>query len=150
VHCCLNGYGVALEDASTDMGWLWLVGSIKLQVSFAKEHYKIDNILPKRPIIVSILQTVAPPFVYTYTCISNLPKTHFFVSCISRHTCMSVSSLKFVVIYMPCCDKKLQVSSAEYSLFYRALLQKRPIILSILLICCGIYMPQVELRGLGN
>jgi len=25
------------------MGWLWLVGSIKLQVSFAKESYKRDN-----------------------------------------------------------------------------------------------------------
>ena len=33
------------------IGWLWLVGSIKLQVSFAKEPYKRDNILPKRPII---------------------------------------------------------------------------------------------------
>ena len=33
------------------MGWLWLVGSLKLQVSFAKEPYKRDNILQKRPII---------------------------------------------------------------------------------------------------
>jgi len=33
------------------MGWLRLVRSIKLQVSFAKEPYKRDNILPKRPII---------------------------------------------------------------------------------------------------
>ena len=34
-----------------DMGWLWLVGSIKLLVSFAEETYKRDNILQKRPII---------------------------------------------------------------------------------------------------
>jgi len=33
------------------MGWLRLVGSFKLQVSFAKEPYKRDNILQKRPII---------------------------------------------------------------------------------------------------
>jgi len=33
------------------MGWLQLVGSIKLQVSFAKETYKRDDILQKRPII---------------------------------------------------------------------------------------------------
>ena len=33
------------------MGWLWLVGSIKLYVSFAKEPYKRDDILQKRPII---------------------------------------------------------------------------------------------------
>ena len=31
------------------MGWLRLVGSIKVQVSFAKEPYKRDYILQKRP-----------------------------------------------------------------------------------------------------
>jgi len=43
-----------------DMGWLSLVGSIKLYVAFAKEPYKRDDILLKRPIILSILLTVAP------------------------------------------------------------------------------------------
>jgi len=33
------------------MGWIRLVGSLKLQVSFAKEPYKRDNILQKRPVI---------------------------------------------------------------------------------------------------
>jgi len=33
------------------MGWLRLVGSINLWVSFAKETYKRDNIVQKRPII---------------------------------------------------------------------------------------------------
>jgi len=42
-------------------GWLRLVGSLKLYVSVAKEPYKRDNILQKRPIIVSILLTVATP-----------------------------------------------------------------------------------------
>jgi len=36
------------------MGWLWLVASIKLQVSFVKEPYKRDAILHKRPMILSI------------------------------------------------------------------------------------------------
>ena len=44
------------------MGWLRLVGSIKSQVSFAKEPYKRDYILHKRPIILSILLTVATPY----------------------------------------------------------------------------------------
>jgi len=35
------------------MGWLRLVGSTKLQVSFAKETYKADYILQKRPKIMS-------------------------------------------------------------------------------------------------
>ena len=33
------------------MGWLRLVDSLKLLVSFAKEPFKRDNILQKRPII---------------------------------------------------------------------------------------------------
>ena len=33
------------------MGWLRLVGSLKVQVSFAKEPYKRDNILQKKRII---------------------------------------------------------------------------------------------------
>ena len=43
----------------THMGWLQLVGSIQLEVSFAKEPYKRDDILKKKPIIESILLTVA-------------------------------------------------------------------------------------------
>ena len=43
------------------MAWLWLVGSIKLLVSFAKEPYKKGAILQKRPIISSILLTAATP-----------------------------------------------------------------------------------------
>jgi len=41
------------------MGWLWIVGSIELQISFAKEACKRDDILQKRPMILSILLTVA-------------------------------------------------------------------------------------------
>jgi len=44
------------------MRWLRLVGSIKIQVSFAKEPYKRDDILQKRPIILSILLTVATSY----------------------------------------------------------------------------------------
>jgi len=48
-------------DGTYGMRWLRLVGSIKPQVSFAKEPYKRDNILPKIPTIESILLTVATP-----------------------------------------------------------------------------------------
>ena len=46
------------------MGWLRLVGSLKWQVSFAKEPYKRDDILQKRPIILRSLLIVATPYVY--------------------------------------------------------------------------------------
>jgi len=42
-------------------GWLRLVGSLKLLVSFAKEPYKRDCILQKRPIILRSLLIVATP-----------------------------------------------------------------------------------------
>ena len=44
------------------MGWLRLVESIKLYVSFTKEPYKRDDIPQKIPIILSILLTVAIPY----------------------------------------------------------------------------------------
>jgi len=50
------------ERHDSPMLWLWLVGSIKLQVSFAKEPYKRDAILQKRPRILSVLLTVATSY----------------------------------------------------------------------------------------
>jgi len=43
------------------MGWLRSVGSLKLQVSFAKEPCKRDYFLQKRPVILRSLQVVATP-----------------------------------------------------------------------------------------
>ena len=43
------------------MGWLRLVGSLKCWVSFAKEPYKRDDILQKRPITLRSLLIVATP-----------------------------------------------------------------------------------------
>jgi len=54
------------QELEIHMGWLWLVGSIKLQVSFAKEPYERDDILQKRPIILSILLIVATPYILVY------------------------------------------------------------------------------------
>jgi len=44
------------------MGWLRLVGALKVQVSFAKEPYKRDDILQKRPIILRRILIVATPY----------------------------------------------------------------------------------------
>jgi len=66
------------------MGWLWSVGSIKLQVSFAKEPYKRDDILQKRHKISSILLTVATPYSISSSSIS----IHMYMHSTHR-TCMS-------------------------------------------------------------
>ena len=47
--------------AYSHMVWLRLVGSLKSQVSFAKEPYERDDILQKRPIILRSLLLVATP-----------------------------------------------------------------------------------------
>ena len=57
----------ALQTVIT-MGWLRLVGSLKLQVSFAKEPCKSDYILRKRPVILRSLLIVTT----SYTHISHL------------------------------------------------------------------------------
>ena len=49
-----------------DMGWLRSVRSFKLYVSFAKEPYKRDDILQKRPIIPRSLLVVATPYISIY------------------------------------------------------------------------------------
>ena len=48
------------------MGWLHVAGSSKLQVSFAKEPYKRDDILQKRPMILRRLLIVAIPYISIY------------------------------------------------------------------------------------
>ena len=53
------------------MAWLRLVGSLNLQVSFAKEPYKRDDILQKRPVIFRSLLIVATPqymYIIIFSC----------------------------------------------------------------------------------
>ena len=53
----------AHDCVESHMGWLQLVGSLKLQVSFAKEPYQRDYILQKRPIFLRSLLIVATPYI---------------------------------------------------------------------------------------
>ena len=119
------------------MGWLWLVGSIKLQVSFAKEPYKRDYILQKRPGILSILLTVAtPPYAFTWTPPIghwgwyHQEWSHYFQWLTAhsrwRHLWVTKGSATKNMGWLRLVGSlKLYVSFAEFHLFYRALLQKR-------------------------
>ena len=58
IHVCVCVYTQCIMFVDVDsllvkmaIGWLMLVGSINLQVSFAKEPYERDYILQKRPVI---------------------------------------------------------------------------------------------------
>jgi len=65
-------YECTLPNTYKCMGWLRFVGSMKLQVSFAKYSLFDRALLQKRPVILSILLTKATPYVdmwiYEYVC----------------------------------------------------------------------------------
>ena len=63
------------------MGWLRSVGSIKLQVSFAEYRLFYRALLQKRPIILSILLTVATPYIHP----THTNPIRVFVSCVHIH-----------------------------------------------------------------
>ena len=60
--------------SSLNMGWLRLVGSLKWQVSFAKEPYKRDDILRKRRIIWRSLLIAATAYMHSAS--SAMTATH--------------------------------------------------------------------------
>ena len=51
-----------LNEARLDMGWLPIVGSLKLQVSFAEYDLFYRALLQKRPIILRSLLVTATPY----------------------------------------------------------------------------------------
>jgi len=59
-------------NSKAAMGWLWMVGSIKLHVSFAKEPYKREDILQKRPVILRSLPIVATPYKQIFSAVSSI------------------------------------------------------------------------------
>jgi len=69
------------------MGWLRSVGALELQVSFAKEPYKRDYILQKRPMIFRSLLIEASAYWGQYLTHINEPRRSE-----ARHTCQQVTS----------------------------------------------------------
>ena len=84
------------------MRWLRLVGSLKTQVSFAKEPYKRNYILHKRPVFLRSLLIIATPYAH---------RTPFHPVSFPIHMCDTT--------LVSTHGQKIQVTFAEYSLFYR-------------------------------
>jgi len=58
---CPRGPAHIYHDTATNMRWLRLVGSLKIQASFAKKPCKSDYILQKRPIFWRSLLIIGTP-----------------------------------------------------------------------------------------
>jgi len=91
------------------MWWLWSVGSIKLWVSFAKEPYKRDNVLQKRPIILSILLIKATPYVchgasIRVTWLIHMCDMTCTQMCAMTHPHMLLDSLMYATWLICTCD----------------------------------------------
>ena len=83
------------------MGWLRLVGPLKLQVSFAKEPYKTDDILQKRPIIIRSLLIIATkyiPQVPTCLCVCA-----YVCACMYLCVCVCVCLCVYVCVCVRVC-----------------------------------------------
>ena len=65
-YASLCSYCLA-QSPSLTMGWLQLIGSLKLYLTFAKEPYKRDYILQKKRVILRSLPIEATPYVLRNT-----------------------------------------------------------------------------------
>ena len=120
----------------TSMLLLQVIKAIRDSMYDTKEPYKRDDILQKRLVILSSLLIEATPYTLHFMCVSYIHATVSSHKNDTRHTSNEVYMgwLRLVG------SLKLQVSFAEYRLFYRALLQKRPIILKSLLLVATPYL----------
>ena len=127
------------------LGWLRLVGSIKLQVSFAEYSLFYRALLQKRPIILSMLLTQATPYDHLYhnsypscpSSLSDAKETYKRDDILQKRTIIW-SNLPTVATPYPSCPSS--VSDAKETYQRDDILQKRPIIWSNLLTVATPYL----------
>jgi len=87
------------------MGWLRLVDSIKLEVSFAGYHLFYRALLQKRPIILRRLLIVATPYTFHVNHISKYGHIRHLLQCVAAYLSCAVevycSALHCVAV---CCS----------------------------------------------
>jgi len=86
------------------MGWLRLVGSLKLQVSFAEYRLFYRALLQKIPIILRILLLVATPQQNDNSLLKNAQNSGPFCSCKVRvAVCVAVCVAVLVAVCVAAC-----------------------------------------------
>ena len=77
------------------MRWLRLVGPLNLQVSFAKEPNQRDDILQKRPTILTSLLIVATPYLEDKHVLISVTE-----SCRMQYTCTHLYTYRFLYMFI--------------------------------------------------
>jgi len=103
-----------LLEAASAMGWLRLVGSLKLQVSFAEHSLFYRALLQKRPIILRSLLLEATPY-------SALLKSVCACVCVCMCACACDTSDRALVQTRHRCRAIYFRRRATYMCTYRAL-----------------------------
>jgi len=112
------------------MRWLRLVGTLILQVSFAKEPYEKDDILQKRPIILRSLLIVATPYCGFLLCHS------FLLAILSKQRArvyICVHIYTYATVCWPLCHSVKTMHVSVYLYVYVHLSMYRICVFSLLL-----------------
>jgi len=101
------------------MGWLRLVGSLKIQVSFSKEPYKRDYILQKRPIFLRSLLII-------YVCVPccSSCNTIYICVCVCVCVCTHTISDAYAPVTSTCTQIELHIA-LWIGLFFKGARKKR-------------------------
>jgi len=111
IHMCIQWF--------TPIGWLQLVGSLKIEVSFAKEPNKRDYILQKRPIILRSLLTVATPYAREVLSLRKSMYAHVYRNiCVYVYTCIEICVYMYTYLYIYMYIEELLPSSTHATIFY--------------------------------
>ena len=114
----LSNHFAAKHDRTSTVRWLRLVGSLKSHVSFAKEPYKRDCILQKRPTILRSLIIVATPCMSTRNLIRCNTTQNIHCTCTKQALHIHFSTLQhntpaIHLLYICCTSTLLQNNPAH-------------------------------------
>jgi len=81
-----------------DMGWLWLVGSLKIQVAFAEYSLFYRALLQKRPVFLGSLRIVASSYVVCWCVVKRCWHAECLGVCCGVWACIGVSTCRHVFV----------------------------------------------------
>ena len=138
------------------MGWLRWVGWLELQDSFAEYSLFYTALWQKRPIILRSLRTVATPYqrisqVHVRQAVGDFNSSRCARIWTTQREDFNTHNIHMCK-YTKTMHAYAQVSFAQYSLFYRALLQKRPIMsaASTLITLCDAFISWIHIRSISH